>query len=341
MSFFKKAKNLIKNCVSDNTLESLKRFRDRILYIPNCIYDTYRYSRYSTTALSTQNKEKLRAMLTKNFHIIEKGLSLKEPRPGFGQPVVKKLLWQITVYLEKFGPDETIQFAINSLKSYEIFNANQGIHLCFLSEKISSFNKSLESYSLISNGGTLAVTREQILKSLQGNFKEMTENRFSIRSFSSTPVSEKFIEEAVDIARKTPSVCNRQTARIFSYRSGKLKDELLLLQNGNRGFGHLASHIIVVTSDLQCFTGVGERHQAYIDGGLMAMSLVYALHSLGIGSCFLNWSVTADIDKKFRSLAGIPKSHVIITLLAIGNIPETLNVAESPRLPVREILTQM
>ncbi|MNP41368.1 malonic semialdehyde reductase [compost metagenome] len=166
----------------------------------------------------------------------------------------------------------------------------------------------------------------------------MAANRFSIRVFNETPVSEELIKEAANIARKSPSVCNRQTTRIYSFSTPEQKKSLLALQNGNRGFGHLASHVIAITSDLQCFTGTGERHQAYVDGGLMAMSFVYALQSLGIGSCFLNWSVTADIDERFRRISGIPKSHVIVTLIAIGNIPEKLNIAESPRLPVNEIL---
>jgi nitroreductase len=69
----------------------------------------------------------------------------------------------------------------------------------------------------------------------------------------------------------------------------------------------------------------------------MAMSFVYALQSLGVGSCFLNWSVTADLDMAFKKASGIPASHVIVSLLAIGNIPSELKVAESPRLSLDQI----
>lgn len=70
----------------------------------------------------------------------------------------------------------------------------------------------------------------------------------------------------------------------------------------------------------------------------MAMSFVYALHSLGVGSCFLNWSMTAEKDMTLKKIAAIPTSHVVITLLAIGNIPHELLVAEAPRLSINEIL---
>lgn len=336
MSLVQKIKDKVKQNVSATQLERLKDLRESFNYLPNCVYDAIRYSRYSTSVLRAQNKNQLRAMLTKNFHIIEKGLSLANPRPGFGQPVVKRLLQQTTLYIQKFGNDETTGYATSALISYDAFNKKNGVHLDFLSKNLS---KLIDSAKFSSNGGIIKLSREQILRTSDLSFRELASNRHSIRVFSPTPVSDYLIKEAVSIARKTPSVCNRQTTRVFAYGSTELKKSLLSLQNGNRGFGHLASHVLIVTSDLHCFTGVGERHQAYIDGGLMAMSLVYALQSLGIGSCFLNWSVTADVDSKMRKAAGIPDSHIIITLIAIGNIPEELYVAESPRLPLDEILT--
>jgi len=276
-------------------------------------------------------------MLNKNFHIIEKGLSLYDTRSGFGQPVIVKTLKLLNRYITNYGADSTVWATINSLSEYQSFNLEHGVRLSFLDEALDDLKK-LVPQSLNHEGGTVSITRKEILSECSGSFKQLAKNRHSIRVFSKLPVDESLIREAANIAKKTPSVCNRQTTSIFVYGGEEQKKQILALQNGNRGFGHLASHIVAVTSDLQCFIGTGERNQAYVDGGLMAMSFVYALQSLGIGSCFLNWSVTADLDMEIKKVAGIPASHVIVTLIAIGNIPDELLVAESPRLSLNDIL---
>ncbi len=318
----------------------LGRFRllvEVVIYPINCIYDSYRYAYYSSTIKYAKNKIKLRAMLIKNFHAIEKGLSLSEPRPGFGQPVVVNTLKQLNKYIEHHGVDDTVFNTINTLCAFQKFNKRHGIVLEFLDLALDELSEVI-SQSQNHQGGVISVKRDKIISQCSGNFKQLANNRHSIRVFDTVPVSEDIIREAAEIAKKTPSVCNRQTAKIFVYGSKEKKNRLLALQSGNRGFGNLASHIVVITSDLQCFTGTGERNQAYVEGGLMAMSFVYALQSLGIGSCFLNWSVTADSDMALKKVAKIPASHVVVSLIAIGNIPSELKVAESPRLSLDQIL---
>jgi hypothetical protein len=68
------------------------------------------------------------------------------------------------------------------------------------------------------------------------------------------------------------------------------------------------------------------------------MSLVWALHSRGIGSCYLNWSAELEQDLKLRQVADIPDSENIITLLAVGNLPDRFLVAGSPRRDLSDVL---
>jgi len=114
----------------------------------------------------------------------------------------------------------------------------------------------------------------------------------------------------------------------------------LLYQNGNRGFNDQIDKLAVIVSDLECFTSSGERFQKWIDGGMFAMSLVYALHSLGLGTCCLNWSVDAATDKAFRNAINVKNSEELIMMLAIGNLPEELNVCDSPRKDIHEVLIE-
>jgi nitroreductase len=162
-----------------------------------------------------------------------------------------------------------------------------------------------------------------------------------VRQFSDTPVDDDLIENAVSMAIKTPSVCNRQTWKVYACSDQDQKNRLLKHQNGNRGFGPMAGQILIVTSDLNLFVGAAERNQSFIDGGLFSMSLIYALHSLGLGTCCLNWSVTMERDKALRHEAGIDDSESIIMLIAVGHLPDTLSVACSPRRKTEEVLKFM
>ena len=164
-------------------------------------------------------------------------------------------------------------------------------------------------------------------------------HRFSVRHFSEEPVGRELLHSALRMAQKSPSVCNRQSGRVYVFDNDELGSSVLACQNGNRGFGHTANKILVVTSELGSFLSAGERNQCWIDGGLFAMSLIYALHSLGLGVCCLNWSVEFERDEELRRVAGIRDSENVIMLLAVGHLPERFRVACSQRRPTEEVVT--
>jgi nitroreductase len=111
------------------------------------------------------------------------------------------------------------------------------------------------------------------------------------------------------------------------------------IQGGNRGFGDEISTLLVVTQDTSIFRDAKERNQAYVDGGLFSMSLLYALHYLKMGCCPLNWSASRQKDMRLRSLLSLAPSEVIIMLIAAGEIPSDLRVAYSPRRSTHEVVT--
>ncbi|GAA4741716.1 hypothetical protein GCM10023328_23660 [Modestobacter marinus] len=110
------------------------------------------------------------------------------------------------------------------------------------------------------------------------------------------------------------------------------------LQNGNAGFRDQIPCLLVVTVDAKLFAGAGERNQRWVDGGLYAMSLVWALHAQGVASCMLNWSVGHAQSRRLRGAAGIPDHLDVVTLVAAGHPRDGLRVARSPRRPVDEVL---
>lgn len=282
----------------------------------------------------------LRSWIAADTHKLEKGLSLKKPRPGFGRPVARRLFENMQDYVNAFGVDCTIQIAVTVLLAYCRFNEEQGDdnHEFYTDVRsvVAGYGENCEQSQL---GGIMKVRRDIIWE--QGRIPGIEQfflSRYSIRNFSQEPVSLDTVKRAIQIAQKTPSVCNRQSWKAYVFLDETSRKRILGCQHGNRGFGDLAGGVLVCTSDLSTFFGYGERNQAWIDGGMFAMSLVYGLHAVGLGSCCLNWSEEPKQDRYMREIAGIPDNEAVTMLIAIGNLPEEFNVAQSVRKPLEEVL---
>jgi nitroreductase len=302
------------------------------------LYDFNRFLRWSAVGDRVDTRSKLRAVITMDYHRIEKGLALKEPRVGFGREVIQRLCANLTTYQAKYGFDETCQIAVNALTAYYQFNQAQGFADPTLQAALTQFETAIVQLPVIEAGGIAQVDKAEILAAATVDFREFVRSRYSIRQFAPDPVDVNLIAQAIEMAQKTPSVCNRQSAKVYVFSSEAAKQKVLSYQNGNRGFGDQASHVLIVVSDLAHFVSVGERYQAWIDGGMFAMSLVYGLHSLGLGTCCLNWSVERWADRALKRASGIKDGETVIMMIAVGHLPDRLNVAQSPRKPLSEVM---
>lgn len=300
----------------------------------NYFYDFQRFLWYSATQKPYKTKQRHQGRITAHYHQIEKGLALKDTRVGFGREVVRHLVSMLQTYQDKYGADEVSQIALNTLLAYYHFNLEHGLDDRDLYRQLMA----LKTYDLRA-GGTITVSKAQIEQAASVDFNTFAYARHSIRQFDSErAVSREIIESAVATAIKTPSVCNRQTWKVYSYSDRERQKRVLAHQNGNRGFGDSASQILIVTSDLNYFMSPAERNQCFIDGGMFAMSLVYALHSLHVGTCCLNWSADYKRDLALKAEAEISQAESIIMMIAVGHIPDNFEVASSPRKQLSEIL---
>lgn len=304
----------------------------------NFAYDERRFRTHSDPFRKLEDREHLRSYITMLFHSIEKGLVLPSPRPGFGRAKVNDLLTQIDRYLDLFGPDHLVSSALRALDAYVLFNADQNGAISIIKDKVEELKeRDRNEKKNAAGGGYREMSRDEIWDTSRLDLQDFFDHRFSVRQFSTESVSDNDIRTAIRMAQKAPSVCNRQSGRVYVFDNDELGASVLACQQGNLGFGHQANKILVVTSDLGGFLSIGERNQSWIDGGLFAMALIFALHSLGLGTCPLNWSVERETDERLRDVAGIKDSENIIMLLAVGHLPERFKVAYSERQPVDEI----
>lgn len=314
--------------------------RDSLRLMQASIYDCRMFRRHS--GLLHESRQTVQdAMITRTYHRIEKGLALPDPRPGFGRIVVDQLATEVAAYQSAFSPDRTTRIALNTIKEYVAFNEASGVPMADVRaiwDRLATCQGSVAAHG---EGGTRHVDRASILADARLDLRRFFAARHSVRNFSADPIMPEVLEAAVRMAQSAPSVCNRQAGRVYYTRDPVVMQRLLAHQNGNRGFGDRIDTLLVVTVSLDCFLTVGERYQSWIDGGLFAMTLIYALHSLGVGTCCLNWSVEPAVDQRFKAESGIPEGDAVIMLLAAGMLPDEFKVAASPRRPIDEVLRKL
>lgn len=329
---------IVKRIIPEDVKKILRNYFDKVNLKRNFAYDMENYKKYSFGYGDIKTKRHYEADLIFYYHKIEKGLSLPSPRVGFGKKAIEELVEKLEYYTKNYGWDDVSLVSLNNLYEYYKFNSQNNVDLIDLFEKLNTLKSTINNVKLVSVGGVDEIYKKDIAKIANINFKDFAYSRYSIRNFAPGDVNIDLIKKAVYIAQKTPTVCNRQPARVYVY-SEEIKKEVLKLQNGNAGFGEDADKILIVTTDLRDFRGVIERNQCFIDGGLYSMSLLYALHSLGVGTCPLNLCLTYDKEKDLKRVGKIGDHEALIMMIAIGNIPEKLKVASSLRRKVEDVLT--
>ena len=296
----------------------------------------WRHSALNTARLSQSNRQ---AILTMQCHCIEKGLALKEPRPGFGQPLVESLISNLKAYIQDFGTCALTEAAVCTLLEYRGFLAAHGLSNLALDQNLEDIaqrhGKSLDGFCAYA---TAVVSKTEIHSAAAIEIEKFLRARHSVRQFAPVPVEIRLVERAVELAITAPSVCNRQPWRVHCYRTPSTIGPILRYQNGNRGFSEQIAVLLIVTCDLGCFVSVAERNEAWIDGGMFSMLLLLALHSMGLGTCCLNACMEDDEEILLRQTARIPDNEVIIMMIAVGHLPERFRVTRSQRKQLQEVM---
>lgn len=298
------------------TLEDLKyRLKVQVRAHREYRADRRRYLRFTAPEeriLSVPTTDRaVETQATKDYHRVEKALALKGVKRPFGDALGRRL---DTVLPLLDTDSELYAHTASARRALDRWNSDGVVD---------------DEVSPVQNNATFTMPRQDL--------RALFSSRHSVRNFdSSRAVPRELLEEAVDLASRTPSVCNRQSWRTYFATTPETTRGLLQYQNGNSGFGDVPV-VALITADARLFAGVGERNQGWIDGGLFAMSFVWALHGLGLSSCMLNMSVRNERADALRAAFGIPDHELVIMQVAIGYPAPEYRVARSPRRPRTEI----
>ena len=156
-------------------------------------------------------------------------------------------------------------------------------------------------------------------------------SRHSVREYSSHTVDLEKIKKALRAAKTAPSACNRQGWKTIVVQDRQTISRILKYQNGSKGFRDKIPLLIAVVGDVQSFAYPREHSQMFIDGGLYAMTLMFALHSEGLATCPLSAALTLKQEKMARSLLGMQESEKLILYISVGNYLDEFNVPVSRR----------
>lgn len=295
-------------------------------------------SRYNASHHTDDDMIKMQYTLLRENHVIEKGMSMRNPRKGFGQQKVEALLDRLNKYFEHYGniDAEFLRYPLSTIKTYIQYTEQNGTEVPVIKSKFKDLELKVNIGTLELQAGIQETTKQEIINASSGNFESLLYSRHSIRYFSSKPVDRELIIKALELAQRTPSACNRQGWKTHVFEGDK-SVELIKWQAGSRGFEDECRYSILVTANLKAFLW-HEVYQAYIDGGLYAMNLINALHSLGLGciplSCGFEYEKLRDLSK-----FDIPENEVPILIVAFGNLQDTFSYAVSTRKDVSKTNT--
>lgn len=317
--------DLLSKLIRSNPISDQLITRGRLLN--EMMYYYRRFVRHFGRLGLKNNEKKFAADLRIRVHAIEKGLSLSNPRVGFGEEKIKTILELVAYYKKHFDNKDFLDEVKSILHSYFAFQKSKNHENKELIEK---FEDVLGCENLNNDiGGIKYLTKTDINKTISFDFNAFVDSRCAIRDFCNTPVDINLIRKALKIAEKTPSACNRQPWSVYVYR-GKMKNDILKWQHGSMGFYEEIDTAILVCCNIQSYF-MGEVNLPYVDGGLYAMTLIYALHSQGLGTIPLTMGLGSKNIKHLYKQFRVKDNEVPILLIGVGNLKDEFKVARSNR----------
>ena len=258
-------------------------------------------------------------ILRRNTHRLEKGILMKPRRIPFGLNYIEETVnafckasdeGRISISREEF------LWAHDVLVEY--FDIHSEV------SEVTTFRKVFDSWQI---EGDIASASKRVpyLRDIESEVPvsydslfELARLRRSVRWFSRRKVEREKLEKALLIAAQSPSACNRQPFRFHFFDDDELIRDVVSIPMGTAGYSQQIPTIAVVVGQQRHYFSERDRHVIYIDASLATMSFLFALESLGLSSCCINWPDVEEKELRLEKLIGLEADERPIMLLAIG-----------------------
>lgn len=294
---------------------------------------SYLYYDYKHFFKLRKNKKVKISDIIRQYHRVEKSLSKVPYNPKRGHRAAYSLL----NFLEKYqieNEEKDVQFYVGLKVLRQFFNNNKEID--------SKAHDRLDKFSKINfdvNFGVEITPRSYFLENAVKSFEDLAKSRKSIRYFSDKKVDISLVEKALDIAKKTPSVCNRQGWHTWVIKDPKIISLFREVHNGFADENQNLRTLLVMTFDKNVFDYPMERNQGFTDAGLYSMSVMYSLTHVGLASCPLNSNLLLKDKKRLKKVIGMSDNYTIAMFIAVGNYLQENISPISYRYPVKDKTT--
>ncbi len=276
-------------------------------------------------------------LLRRNTHRLEKGLLMRPLKDVFALDYI----------------EETVKNYLDLKSNYSVNNRESATFL-WSRDVLQQYFQTVASHPVIENAkkefyeNGKDETCEDNVKKIPykrfsnskvnfDDFYELCIQRRSVRWFLDKQVPRDLIVKALNAAKYSPSACNRQpfTFRIFDEKESARR--VGAIPGGTRGFSENFPAIAVVVGDLSAYPFERDRHVIYIDGALASMSFMFALETLGLSSCPINWPDVEPTEQKMDIELELKPYERPVMLIAFGYPDPDGLVAFSEKKSIDEI----
>lgn len=259
--------------------------------------------------------------LIRNTHRLEKGLLMRPRRPVFAKDYIDETLnafeqlWSPSMMLS----DKQFKWFYDVMLRY-FQTIEKDDHLKDLEKRFFDKVNSFKQVELTDDVASVPYKRlaNQKPNISYDDFYALTRYRRSVRWFSDKTAPRELLDKAILAAIQSPSACNRQP---FQYRI--IDDENFLkrvapLPGGIKGYVDGIKTFIVIVGNLDAYFDERDRHVMYIDASLANMALMFALETLGLSSCPINWPDIEVLERKMERELDLNKGQRPLMCMAVG-----------------------
>ena len=172
--------------------------------LPDCLFQWLKQKKYEKSIIIENKYQKKRLLRYSNVfkddeqsnltslliisHVLEKGITMPDRRPGFGYDRVRDLIFRCKDIISRFGYGSIeLQSAIADLKQYKDIHRDSNF---ILPEDIDKGIDEMVQYLSFEDGNCWITTKENYFKATRG-FKEFAESRHSVRWYDESEVDEE------------------------------------------------------------------------------------------------------------------------------------------------------
>jgi nitroreductase len=264
------------------------------------------------------------ALLRRNVHRLEKGLIMRPRRDVFAadyiEETVDSFLARRTAAACGPGLDpEGLEWAEDVLRSYfDVVGAHPGVD-----RARAAFVQGLEGEA--ARGAAGAERKSPFVRDLSApppvafeDLYRLARRRRSVRWFLPRPVERELVDQALLVAAQSPTACNRQPYEFRIFDDPEMVARVSALPGGSAGFRENFPMIVVVIGRQRSYFDERDRHVIYIDGALAAMSFAFALETLGLSSCMINWPDVEVRERRMAEMLRLEPDERPIMQIAVG-----------------------